>query len=231
MPTPTPRRSALLVAVGALVLVAVSACGGSSSASDSIAVAAGAASGSSNAASPNPARSGRPDFTAYRDCMAKNGVNLPDFRQGNGPGGPAGGAPSGAPTGTPGAGGPGADGAGADGAGPGGPGGFPLPAGVDQATFDKARQACAGLRPNFGGGQRGQIDPTALAAFKSCLGDHNVTVGTGQDWFRQLDRTDPTVAAALKTCGPLLPFPGNRNGSGAPTGSSAASSPATPAAS
>jgi hypothetical protein len=215
----TPRRSALLVTGAALVLLAVSACGGSSSGSDSTsAVPAPAASGRAVGNGP----SGRPDFTAYRDCMAKNGVTLPDFGQRGAPGGQGSGAPSSFPTAFPSAFPSGDAGAPGGQGGPGGPGGFALPDGVDQATFDKAQTACASLQPQIGnraGG--GQIAATALAAFKSCLSDHSVTVGDSQDWFRQLDRTDPKVAAALKTCAPLLPQPG---GGGIPPAASAAAS-------
>ena len=208
MRTPHPARLALSTSGIALALLALAGCGGSSTASDSTSAAAGAASGAA-APSGATASNGRPDFTAYRDCMSKNGVTLPDFGQGGQrPSGAPSAFPSGAPAGAPGAGGPGA----------GGPGGFPLPAGGDQATFDKAQQACASVRPQFGNGRGpGQIDATALAAFKSCLSDHGVTVPDGQDFMRQLDRTDAKVAAGLKTCAPLLPAPGNgAQGSAAP---------------
>jgi hypothetical protein len=98
--------------------------------------------------------------------------------------------------------------------GPGGgfPGGFPggLPEGVDQATFDAAQANCASLAPQRGPGNGagpGNIDATALAAFASCLSDHGVTLASGTDAVRQLDRTDPTVKAAMDICAPLLPVP------------------------
>jgi hypothetical protein len=122
--------------------------------------------------------------------MAKNGVTLPDRGQG-----PAGGAiPTGAPP---------------SGAFEGPGGGFALPDGVDQATFDSAQTACASLRPAMGPGGGGPpaLDQTAVAAFKSCLGDHDVTVGSGDDWLTRLDRSDATVKAAMDTCAPLLPQP------------------------
>ena len=214
MRTPPTARMALSTSGVALALLTLAACGGSGSASESS--SAPAAAGSAAAASGATAPNGQPDFTAYRDCMSKNGVTLPDFGQGGQrPSGAPTAFPGGPPSGAPGAGGPGAGGA----------GGFPLPAGVDQATFDKAQQACASLRPQFGNGRGpGQIDATALAAFKSCLGDHGVKVPDGQDFMRQLDRTDTTVAAALKKCGPLLPAPGG--GAPASAGASPAASPA-----
>ena len=216
MRTPHPARLTLSTAGIAVAVLALAACGGSNAA-DSSSAASVATSGAA-APSGASASNGRPDFTAYRDCMAKNGVTLPDFQQGGQrPSGAPQGFPSGAPSGAPGAGGPGG----------GGPGGFPLPAGVDQATFDKAQQACASLQPQFGNGRGpAQIDATALAAFTSCLGDHGVTVPGGQDFMRQLDRTDPKVSAALKTCAPLLPAPGSGT-----SGSAAASPAASPATS
>ena len=197
----TFRGTVLMTAATAVVLLTASACGGSQSAdsSSSTAVAASPSAAASGAAA-GSGPGGRPDFTAYRDCMAANGVTMPDFGAAGGPGTPPDGAPTTPPSGLP-SGGPGA----------GGPGAFPLPSGVDQATFDKAQKACASQRPQFarpgGAGGFGQADPTALAAFKSCLGDHDVTVGDGADWMRKLDRTDPKVSAALKTCAPLLPQP------------------------
>lgn len=137
--------------------------------------------------------SGAPDFTAYRDCMADNGVTLPDM------GGPAGGPPSAIPSALP------PDGTGAL------PGG--LPEGVDQAAFDAAQTACADLAPAGGpagpGGivGPGDIDDSALAAFRSCLSDNGVELSEDQDPMRGLDRSDPTVQSALDTCAPLLPAP------------------------
>jgi hypothetical protein len=191
-------------ATGAVLLLALTACGGGSSSSDSSSAAVAATPAASAAAS--GAAGGRPDFAAYRDCLAKNGVTLPE----GGQGGPAGGGfPSGVPSGFP-SGAPGAfpSGAAPSGARPGG--GFPLPDGVDQATYDKAQAACASVRPSFGpgGGGRPALDQTAVAAFKSCLSDHAVTVPDGDNWMQQLDRTDATVKAALDTCSPLLPQPG-----------------------
>ena len=147
-------------------------------------------------------------MTAYRDCLADNGVTLPDFA-GGGNGGPSGfpsgmptDMPSGMPTGAPPSGGP---------AGGGFPGGG-LPEGVDQETFDAAQAACASLAPQGGFGQRGpgggaQIDETTIAAYKSCLTDNDVAVADGDDWMASLDRTDEAVQAAMETCSVLLPAP------------------------
>jgi hypothetical protein len=77
------------------------------------------------------------------------------------------------------------------------------PAGVDQATWDKARAACASLRPSgrpsgFGGNN------TAFAAYRNCLSEHGVSPSTGPN---QLNTADPQVAAAMKVCAPLRPSP------------------------
>jgi hypothetical protein len=85
-----------------------------------------------------------------------------------------------------------------------------LPDGVDQETYDKAQAACASLRPSFGPGGGGPaFDQTAVAAFKSCLSDHDVVVPKGDNGLQELDRTDAAVKAAMDTCAPLLPQPSN----------------------
>ncbi len=160
--------TAIAATTGGLLLLAVTACSNSVAppASISTAPASAAASGAA----------GPPDFAAYRDCMATNGVTVPNMEQGPPPSG--------------------------------------LPIGVDKATFDAAQAACASLapqdRPSPGAGPGtgpGTIDATALAAFASCLSDHGVTLASGADAIRQLDRTDPTVKAAMDICAPLLPVP------------------------
>lgn len=188
MRTPT----ILATTAGALLLVTLTACGGNSTTADSSAAAPAATPAASGAAA------GPPDFTAYRDCMAQNGVTLPDMGQPPAGGAmPTGAPPSGMPAGAPPSG------------AAGGPGGFALPDGVDQATFDKAQTACASLRPTMGGGRApARLDETAVAAFKSCMTDHEVTIPSGDNWMTQLDRTDAKVKAAMDTCAPLLPQPG-----------------------
>lgn len=200
----TVRLTAL--AAGALLLLA--ACGGSSSSSSDTATT------SPSVAASAPA--GAIDMSAYRDCMAANGVTLPEF-VGRADGDPNG-MPSGMPTGTPPSGMPAG--------GPGGPGfAGRLPDGVDQETFDAAQTACADLAPQGGFAQRGpggggQIDETAIAAYKSCLTDHHVTIPEGDNWIAALDRSDPTVQAAAETCAPLLPVPGSPAPAPAPTSNS-----------
>ena len=106
--------------------------------------------------------------------------------------------PSGMPSGAP----------GQPGAQP-GDGSAPLPDGIDASAFATAQEACASLRPSGGpagpGGGAG-IDTSALAAYISCLEDHDVTIASPAD-LRTLDSSDATVAAALETCAPLRPTP------------------------
>jgi hypothetical protein len=96
------------------------------------------------------------------------------------------------------------------------------PSGGFAATpaMQKARQACASLRPagGFGGGQFA----AAFQAFRSCMAAHGETIPTtrptapatppspGTDRFLNgLNPSDPKVAAALKACQSKLPrFPG-----------------------
>jgi hypothetical protein len=76
-------------------------------------------------------------------------------------------------------------------------------------------QACASLRPNGGGNNKGG---TALTAFRNCMSQQGEAIPTtrptaspsvkptGDDrYLNGLDSTDPKVAAALKVCTPLLP--------------------------
>ena len=79
------------------------------------------------------------------------------------------------------------------------------------ASFTAARQACARLRPK-GGLRGGQLSGQRRGAFRRCLKDHGVTLpvattGTGPPssgarggMLANINRNDPTVAAALKAC-------------------------------
>jgi hypothetical protein len=79
------------------------------------------------------------------------------------------------------------------------------------ASFTAARQACAKLRPK-GGLRGGQFSGQRRGAFRRCLQDHGVTLptattGTGPPssgarggMLANINRNDPTVAAALKAC-------------------------------
>ena len=150
----------LLVTGGVLSVLALAAC--SSSGSDT---SSSPAATSAQAASP-AAGSGGGDsaFAAYRDCLAQNGVTLPEGGFGGGQGG--GTPPSGMPTGAPPSGM--TPPSGMPSGGPDGGPGMQLPDGVDQATWDAAQQACASLRPQGGpgsgqGGGQGQPPASSQA--------------------------------------------------------------------
>ncbi len=148
--------------------------------------------GGTDGGGPAPAGSGAPGgLQAYAECLRQHGVpiTVPSGR-------PSGFRPSDRPSGVRPS-GPRAS------RGPGG-GGFPgfggePPSGVDQATWDAAQQACASVRPSFGGGGRNN---GAFTAYRNCLSDHGVTASAAPD---ALNTADPKVAAALAACAPLRP--------------------------
>jgi hypothetical protein len=129
------RWSRLVVApVGAVALVGLAACGTSTDAS---AASTGSAPTTASAgADPTAEPVGASTMAAYRSCLEENGVTLPS-RGNRPPGGEGGTPPSGAP-GAPGEGG---------GQGRQGGGMEQAPPGVDEATWTKAQEACADLRP------------------------------------------------------------------------------------
>ncbi|MFF5290553.1 hypothetical protein [Paractinoplanes globisporus] len=154
-----------------------------------LAACGGSGSGSGGSDSSNGGGNGRnSEFAAYTECLQKNGVTITVPSRGPRPSGA--GFPSGMPrpSGSRGTGGGGF---------PGGGGGFQKPAGVDDATWQKAQEACASVRPSFGGGGRGN---GMNAAFQNCLKDHGVTATDGR-----LDTNDATVKKALETCRVLQP--------------------------
>jgi len=79
---------------------------------------------------------------------------------------------------------------------------FTLPPGVTQQQMQSALQACRSLLP--AGGRNFQNNP-AFAAYRNCLQLHGVTTGTGGG--QGLDRTSPTVQAAMQACSALRPAP------------------------
>lgn len=169
------RMRVTVAALGiASVAGLVAACGGSS----------GTATTTGGA---NPG--GTNGLQAYASCLSRNGVTiaLPSGRPGGFPTGvrPSGIRPSGGP----------------GGGFPGGGGFFQKPANVDDATWQKAQNACASLRPSFGprGGNGGN---GADAAFRNCLANHGVTASAGPG---PLPTADPKVAAAVKACAVLRP--------------------------
>jgi hypothetical protein len=178
--------AALVVAAAAVALTA--ACGGSS----------GDTSGTGQT-NQNDGSGGNNAFTAYVQCLQKNGVTitLPSGQARNRPsdGASRGPRPSGEPR-------PSASGFPRNGGGgfPGGGGfGMQKPDGVDEATWDKAQTACASLRPSGrAGGNRGNNG--ANAAYRNCLKDHGVTATDGR-----LDTNDETVKKAVAACKVLQP--------------------------
>jgi hypothetical protein len=164
-----------------------------------------AACGGSSATPPaNAAANGGNAFAAYTECLAKNGVVLPSASAR--PDRSGGVRPSNRPSARP---------SGGTGNGGGFGGGFfgnQPPAGVDQATWDKAMQACASVRPSFGAGGNG-ANNSEVVAYRNCLTEHGVTLpsnGTRGGGFAGLNTADPKVAAALTACAPLRPSGGPR---------------------
>lgn len=181
-----PRRAAGLLVASAAVMLAA-ACGGSNSTG---------ASGTTTGANGGGNGGGNQALTAYVNCMKQNGVTitLPSF-------GPRTGASRGAggtrPSGQPRPSGSFGGGRGFPGAG----GFFQKPAGVDDATWQKAQSACASTLPSggagFGGGRNGG---GMNQAYRNCLQQHGVTLDNGRP-----NTTDPTVKKAMETCKVLQP--------------------------
>ncbi|BCJ46713.1 hypothetical protein GCM10010168_37650 [Actinoplanes ianthinogenes] len=179
------RRVAACAAVAFVSVAFTAACGDKDDSSSSATGSAGQDGGGNSA------------FAAYTECLAKNGVTITMPSGGPGGGGmrPSGGArPSGQPR-------PSGSFGGRDGGGfPGGGGGFPKPDGVDEATWTKAQEACASVRPSFGGRGNGNGGGNgANAAYLNCLKDNGVTdPGT-------IDQSDATTKKAVETCKVLQP--------------------------
>jgi hypothetical protein len=162
--------------------------------------------GGSSAAPPANAAGGN-GFAAYTQCLARNGVVLPSLSANPRADRTGGVRPSGRPSNRP-------SGGTGNGGGFGGFAGFgnQPPAGVDQATWDKAMQACASVRPSGGAG--GGANNSALVAYRNCLTEHGVTLPSGGPrggaggGLAGLNTADPTVAAAVTACAPLRPSGG-----------------------
>ena len=165
-----------------------------------VAAACGTKSSATSAGTSTTAK-GAAGFTAYRDCLAKNGVKLPAGGGFRGPGG------SGAPTGTFAPRTPGTGGAGGAGSSL-----------RNNPAFDKAQKACASLRPK--GGFGGGAGSTAFQAFASCMSSHGITIrgrgfGGGSSGSTgststsvpatTVDTSSPQYQAAYNTCKALLP--------------------------
>ena len=182
-----PRRAAALFVASAAVLLAA-ACGGNSTDSS------GGGNGNGNG---NGGGGNNQAFAAYTECLSKNGVTItmPSRGPRNGASRGTGNFPSGMPRPS-GSGFPG----GGNGGFPGGGGMFQKPDNVDDATWQKAQEACASVRPSFGGGGRNGGGNGQNAAFQNCLKQHGVTATDGK-----LDTNDATVKKALDTCKVLQP--------------------------
>ena len=174
--------------VGASVLIA-------------LAVGALAVACSGGSGTPSPAANAQNSaggFAAYTACLAQNGVTLPSRGAGFGNGGGQFRSGQPRPSRSPGeTRGPGGFGGG--GFGGGGFLGTQAPAGVDQATWDKAMKACNGLRPTAGP-SGGAGNNSQFAAYRNCLAQHGVNITAGP-----INTADPTIAAADKICAPLRP--------------------------
>ncbi len=203
------RRRLLLtpvVLIGGVLLLA--ACGGGGS-------HAGAATNSTSTTPDGRGPGGgfRSALTAFRDCMASQGVTLPQRTPRSTVPGET------RPSFTPGSGFPGGGGFGG--------GGFGArfatrPAGlnVSDSKYAAAYNACKSKLPSFNGNGGGFLNNSAFQAYFSCLKDHGVTIDANN--FRSINRSDPKVQAAMTTCRPLLPQGGfGRGGSSSTTAPSA----------
>ncbi len=168
-------RVSVVCALAVVLAAELTSCGGSAKANST-------ASSSSSS------------FAAYSNCMKAHGVTLPaNFanrpRIGSSPTGsfPTGSSPTGSfPTGS-----------------------FPtprLPAGVSASKYRAANTACRSKLPSGRfGGHPNSGELSRFAAFSSCLSSNGVKLnGTGPNALANLNRNDPTVQAALKTCSPIL---------------------------
>lgn len=168
-----------------------------------LAAACGGSDGGGDAAGGNGGNGGANGFAAYTECLRQQGINVPTDR-------PTG-RPSGRPSGTP---SPGAS----QGSRGGGFGSF-RPEGVDDATWQKAQDACRAKLPSGrpsgfpSGFPSGGPNSGAFTAYRNCLRDNGVTDGS----MRDLNTADPKVAAAVKKCEVLRPTgdPGGGPGGGA----------------
>jgi hypothetical protein len=212
-----PAIAALSVVIAALALAA---CGGSSPSSTQTTNAAATSTGASSTTgttgtpttgtgtSAGTPAGGGGHFAALRECLAKNGIKLPQRKPGQRPG--AGGF----------------FGAGAGAAG--------LPAGVSRSQFEAAIRKCGGFPrgrlPGARGGRGGRFlnSPTATASytkFAACMRENGVnlpppnTSGKGPVFNdKDLKLSSPTFRAAERKCRSILSegFRARPGGAGAP---------------
>jgi hypothetical protein len=198
-PTRTRRsRPALVLALLLVASLALAACGSSSSSTPTTTAAAAAATTPGK----GPAR-----FAALRECLKKEGIELPQRKAGQ--------------TGKPGAGG-GFFGGGA-------PGGAQLPKGVTQAQFQAALKKCGGgfRRGGFGGRFSSATYKKALASFVKCMSSNGITLPTpntsGKGPVFDTSKVNVNTSqfkTAESKCSSLLRFarPGAGTGAGAGAG-------------
>ncbi|MEO3772006.1 hypothetical protein [Micromonospora sp. B9E7] len=184
----SPRlRWTLAFAAGSAALLMVAGCG---------------SDGEGGSSDPGQTSAGAPEgMSAYLDCLRGQGIDisntLPSGRPTSFPSGRPTAFPSGRPTAFP---------SGRPTAFPsGGPGGGRMdgfrPPGVDDASWQKAQEACASQRPTGGPGGNGPGggNREADAAYRNCLADRGV------DLRANPATTDPKVAEAMQACNVLRP--------------------------
>lgn len=196
-PASYPARAAVILVASLLLVLGLTGCGSSgedaaTAAPDGSATTATATDGADTTPGVTDDTS-EADQQAFSDCLAEQGLQLPDD-------GFAGGGPGGQP--------------------PDGSGTPPsMPDDFDPAAMEEAMAICGDLRPEGGpaGGALSEVDQEAMRVYRSCLDDNGVTLPTfgapgdttspttGEDAPPSIDVDDPDVAAALDTCEPLLP--------------------------
>jgi hypothetical protein len=185
---PDFRRLRFVGVAGIASVLVLAACGGSSAHASSSATTptTTASNGATNGGS------GRGRLTGFINCMSSHGVTLPQRPR----------------TGTRGTDTPPSTTAGGRAGGNGnGFGGFANrfrnpPPGVDPTKYQAALNACRSTLPT--GGSR--LNNSAFQAYRSCLSDHGVQLpAQGQTTGSTINRNDPKVQTAMKTCAPLLP--------------------------
>jgi hypothetical protein len=147
-------------------------------------------------------------LTAFRQCMASHGINLPQRTR-----------PSTVPNATGGSQPPDSGGGGGSGGGFGGNRFNQPPAGVDPAKYQAALSACQSQLPTGGGG--GAQFRTAITAYVTCLRNHGVQTGDptlGRQALSGVDQTSATFQAADQICQALRPArPGGGSTTTTPT--------------
>ncbi len=182
----TFRYLNVILAFGTFGLL-LTACGGSS-ATTTTTTSSGKASGGAS-------------LSAFRQCLSKHGVTLPNFSGGRPPSG-AGGTPGGAPP----------TGSGSPPAG----GGF-----ANNSKFAAASKACASVEPKGGlGGFGGSAaNSSAFAAYRNCLKLHGVTLPSGSSGSTpsSIDTSGAAYQAAQTACASLRPKPSSTPATTSPT--------------